>query len=188
MPSQILRGLPSLTVVDVWQACTVKKGYKGRLSEKKGFLARTAKGGGLAFASNAAAGRWTLFAQPDARFTNGPVRRGLELNGDEDYQDLLSNRLALTKYDGAFRVPLRDCEWWLPKQTTEAFKLYGEDVVPLLVIEHEAFVLVPSLNDRDLADLVYQLDRDVSRAQTEADDRSLDQALERLAELDAARE
>ncbi|WP_158231316.1 hypothetical protein [Bradyrhizobium sp. C9] len=57
-----------------------------------------------------------------------------------------------------------------------------------MVIEHEAFDLVPSLNDRDLADLVYQLDRDVSRAQTEADDRSIDQALERLAELDAARE
>ncbi|MGN8544600.1 hypothetical protein ACQPTN_06110 [Bradyrhizobium sp. 13971] len=56
------------------------------------------------------------------------------------------------------------------------------------MIEHEAFDLVPSLNDRDLADLVYQLDRDVSRAQTEADDRSIDQALERLAELDAARE
>ncbi|MHC6157682.1 hypothetical protein ACVSQB_38680, partial [Bradyrhizobium elkanii] len=50
------------------------------------------------------------------------------------------------------------------------------------------FDLVPSLNDRDLADLVYQLDRDVSCAQTEADDRSIDQALERLAELDAARE
>ncbi|MDF0584754.1 hypothetical protein [Bradyrhizobium yuanmingense] len=42
-------------------------------------------------------------------------------------------------------------------------KLYNEEGVPLLVIESEAFSLVPSLNDQDLADLVYQLDCDVQR-------------------------
>ncbi|MGY3131414.1 hypothetical protein ACVWZM_002096 [Bradyrhizobium sp. USDA 4501] len=150
VPSQILRGPASLTVVDVWQACTVKKGYKGRLSEKQGFLVRTAKGGGVAFASNAAAAEMDALraarraVYERARQTRARARR------NEDYQGLLSNRLALRKYDGAFRVPLRDYERWLPTQTAEAFKLYGEDGVPLLVIEHEAFDLVPSLNDRDL--------------------------------------
>ena len=52
--SQILRGLSSRTIVDVWQACAIKKGYKWRLSEKQSFLARTASGE-VAFASNAAA-------------------------------------------------------------------------------------------------------------------------------------
>lgn len=66
-------------------------------------------------------------------------------------------------------------------------RLYGEEGVPLLVIEREAFDLVPALSDRDLADLVYQLDRDVQRAETETDDRSLDQLLMRLGELDAHR-
>ncbi|WOH63685.1 hypothetical protein [Bradyrhizobium sp. BWA-3-5] len=56
-------------------------------------------------------------------------------------------------------------------------KLYGEEGVPLLVIEGEAFDLVPSLNDGDLADLVYQLDRDVQRAEGETDDRALHQLL-----------
>lgn len=55
------------------------------------------------------------------------------------------------------------------------------------MIEGEAFDLVPALSDRDLADLVYQLDRDVQRAETETDDRSLDQLLMRLGELDAHR-
>ncbi|MHC4041338.1 hypothetical protein I3J27_32115 [Bradyrhizobium xenonodulans] len=50
------------------------------------------------------------------------------------------------------------------------------------MIEGEAFDLVPSL-DHDLADLVYQLDCDVQCAQSEADDRSVDQALTRLADL-----
>lgn len=88
---------------------------------------------------------------------------------------------------GAFRIPLADYERWLPKHTTEAFKLYGEESFPLLVIEGEAFNLVPTLNDRDLADLVYQLDCDVQRAETETDNRSLDQFLDRLADLDAGR-
>ena len=45
------------------------------------------------------------------------------------------------------------------------------------MIEGEAFDLVPSLNDGDLADLLYQLDRDVQRAQAETDERALDQFL-----------
>ncbi|PDT73968.1 hypothetical protein CO675_27710 [Bradyrhizobium sp. C9] len=127
--------------------------------------------------------RWTFFAQPDAVYERARQARA-RAQRDEDYQGLLSNRLALWKYDGAFRVRCGTTNGGCRSRR----KLYGEDGVPLLVIEHEAFDLVPSLNDRDLADLVYQLDRDVSRAQTEADDRSIDQALERLAELDAARE
>ena len=59
----------------------------------------------------------------------------------------------------------RDYERWLPKQTSDALRHYGEEGVPVLVIEGEAFDLVPSLNDGDLADLLYQLDRDVQRAQ-----------------------
>lgn len=38
--SQVLRGLSSRTAVDVRQACAIEKGYKGRLSEKRGFLDR----------------------------------------------------------------------------------------------------------------------------------------------------
>lgn len=100
---------------------------------------------------------------------------------------MLSRRLTLRKYDGSFRVPLSDYDRWLPKKTAEALRLYGEEGVPLLVIEGEAFDLVPSLNDRDLADLIYQLNRDVQRAETETDDRALDQMLESLAELDSGR-
>ena len=61
-PSQFLRGLSSRTIVDVWQACALKKGYKGRLSEKRGFLARTAIGE-FAFASNAAAAELDAFRE-----------------------------------------------------------------------------------------------------------------------------
>lgn len=186
VPSQILRGLSSRTVVDVWQACTIKKGYKGRLTEKRGFLARTAQGE-LAFASNAAAAELdALRAARRAIYERARQARS-RARRDEDYQGLLSRRLTLRKYDGSFRVPLTDYERWLPQQKIEALKLYGEEGVPLSVIEGEAFDLVPSLNDRDLADLIYQLDRDVQRAQTETDDRSLDQMLERLAELDCGR-
>ncbi|BBO14732.1 hypothetical protein TM102_62020 [Bradyrhizobium sp. TM102] len=158
----------------------------GRLSEKRGFFACTASGQ-FAFASNAAAAE--LDALREARRTIYARSRQVRarFQRDEDYQRLLSKRLSSRKYDGAYRVPLSHYERWLPKHTTEALKLYGEEGVPLLVIEGEAFDLVPSLNDHDLADLVYQLDCDVLRAQTEADDRSIDQALARLAELEVDR-
>ena len=71
----------------------------------------------------------------------------------------------------------RGYERWLPKQISDALRHYGEEGVPVLVIEGEAFDLVPSLNDGDLADLLYQLDRDVQRAQAETDERALDQFL-----------
>ncbi|MCK1418140.1 hypothetical protein IVB55_35515 [Bradyrhizobium sp. CW4] len=182
IPSQILRGLSSRTVVDVWQACTVKKGYKGRLSERRGFFACTASGQ-FAFASNAAAAE--LDALRAARRSIYERSRQVRARSkrDEDYQGLLTKRLSGRKYDGAYRVPLSNYERWLPKDMTEAFKLYGEEGVPLLAMEGEAFDLVPSLNDHDLADLVYQLDCDVQRAQTETDDRLIDQALTRLADL-----
>jgi hypothetical protein len=109
------------------------------------------------------------------------------VDSDTNGRDGRSKRLSSRKYDGAHRVPLADYERWLPKQTVEAFRHYGEEGVPLLVIEGEAFDLVPSLDDRELADLVYKLDRDVQRAQTETEDRSLDQFLDRLANLDAGR-
>ncbi|WP_271600943.1 hypothetical protein [Bradyrhizobium sp. CCBAU 45384] len=79
VPSQILRGLSSRTVVDVWQACALKKGYKGRLSEKRGFLARTAEGE-LAFAATRRRRNWMRSAKPDAQSPKEPVRLGLELN------------------------------------------------------------------------------------------------------------
>ncbi|OSI24906.1 hypothetical protein BST65_17270 [Bradyrhizobium canariense] len=185
--SEILRGLSSRMVVDVWEACTLKKGYKGRVSEKRGFIART-EAGGVGFGQSAGAAE--LEALRDARRAIYQRTRLARLRAlrDENYQGLMSRRLALRKYDGAFRVRLADYERWLPKHTTQAFKHYGEQGVPLLVIEGEAFDLVPSLDDRQLADLFYQLDRDVLRAQTETDDRSVDQFLERLADLDAGLE
>lgn len=186
VPSQVLRGLSSRTVVDVWQACAIKKGYRGRLSEKRGFLARTAEGE-FAFASNAAAAELDALREARRAISERARQARSRAQRDEDYQGLLSRRLTLRKYDGSFRVPLSDYDRWLPKQTAEALRLYGEEGVPLLVIEGEAFDLVPSLNDRDLADLIYQLDRDVQRAETETDDRALDQMLESLAELHAGR-
>jgi hypothetical protein len=184
--SQILKGHSSRTIVDIWEACTLKKSYKGRLFEKRGFLARTA-GGELAFASTPAAAELNAIrAARRAVFVRARQAR-TRSQRDASYQDLLRSRLSHRKYDGTFRVPLTDYERWLPKYTTEAFKRYGEEGVPLLVIEGEAFNLVPSLTDHDLADLVYQLDCDVQRAQTETDDRLVDQALTRLAELEAGR-
>jgi hypothetical protein len=53
---------------------------------------------------------------------------------DENYQGLMSRRLALRKYGGAFRIRLADYERWLPEHTTQAFKHYREEGVPLLVI------------------------------------------------------
>ncbi|MHC4041337.1 hypothetical protein I3J27_32120 [Bradyrhizobium xenonodulans] len=105
VPSQILRGLSSRTIVDVWQACTIKRGYKGRLSEKRGFLARTASRE-IAFASNAAAAE--LDALRAARRAIYERSRQVKIRSqrDEDYQGLLTKRLSSRKYDGAYRVPL----------------------------------------------------------------------------------
>ena len=36
------------------------------------------------------------------------------------------------------------------------------------MIENEVVDLVPSLDDRQLADLIYQLDQDISRAEADA--------------------
>ncbi|MCK1420919.1 MULTISPECIES: hypothetical protein [unclassified Bradyrhizobium] len=179
--SQVLRGLSSRTAVDVWQACAIKKGYKGRLSEKRGFLARTADGE-LAFASNAAAAELDALREVKRAIYERARQARSRAQRDREYQRLMSRRLTLRKYDGSFRVPLSDYEGWLPKQTAEALRHYDDEGVPLLVIEGEAFDLVPSLNDGDLADLVYQLDRDVQRAQAETDDRALDQFLGSLDE------
>ncbi|MFX4431706.1 hypothetical protein ABTA78_19520, partial [Acinetobacter baumannii] len=71
--------------MDVWQACTIKKGYKGRLTEKRGFLARTAQGE-LAFASNAAAAELdALRAARRAIYERARQARS-RARRDEDYQ------------------------------------------------------------------------------------------------------
>ncbi|OPY99237.1 hypothetical protein A5906_26270 [Bradyrhizobium sacchari] len=61
----------------------------------------------------------------------------------------------------------------IPKHLGETFKHY-EEGVPLRVIENEAVDLVPSLGDRELADLIYRLDHDVALAEEETDWRALD--------------
>ncbi|WP_146991673.1 hypothetical protein [Bradyrhizobium macuxiense] len=172
--------------MEVWQACTNKVGYNGSLTEKRDFLARTAKGSGLAFAGNATAAELDAVRAVRRAVCERARQARHRAERNDGYKGLLSRRLALRTYDSAFRVPLSDYERWLPQQTAEAFKLYGQEGMPLVVIENEAFDLVPSLDDRELADLVYQLDHDVLRAQKEPDDRSLDQVLERLAELDSS--
>lgn len=88
-------------------------------------------------------------------------------------QELLRSRCARGRYDSAHRVDLASYERWLPKHLREAFRHY-EEGLSLRVIENEAVDLVPSLDDRHLADLIYQLDRDVVRAEGETDRQALD--------------
>lgn len=169
--SQILRRLGSRVTVDVWEARSIKR-HKTRLSEKRSFLARTANHEGVAFGScagKAEAGALRSFrsaVQKRARLTKLRAQR------DERYQDLLRRRLGLGRYDGGFQVPLANYESWLPNHLVQAFKHY-EEGVPLCVIENEVVDLVPSLDDRQLADLIYRLDQDISRAEAEADDLAL---------------
>ncbi|MCA6108056.1 hypothetical protein [Bradyrhizobium cenepequi] len=147
-----------------------------RIAEKRGYLARNggyvAFGGCAATAELGALREFRSGVSKQARLARARAKRV------EDYQELLRSRCARRKYDGAFRVDLSEYERWLPKHLTEAFKLYDEGV-PLLVIENEAVDLVPLLDDRQLADLIYQLDRDVERAEAEIDR----QALERFFDL-----
>ena len=91
----------------------------------------------------------------------------------EDYQEFLRSCSVRGRYDADLRVDLVNYERWLPKHLRETFKHY-EEGVPLRVIENEAVDLVPSLGDRELADLIYQLDRDVALAEEETDRHALD--------------
>jgi len=80
VPSQVLRGLSSRTAVNVWQACAIKKGYKGRSSENRGFLAWAADGE-FAFASNAAAAELDALRETRRAIYERAVRPDLELSG-----------------------------------------------------------------------------------------------------------
>ena len=81
---------------------------------------------------------------------------------------LFCERLRLRRCDGDFRVPGAHYSKWLPEDKVRAFSHYGEEGVPLLVVEHEISSLVPDLPDDQMADLMFQLDRDAFDAEAEA--------------------
>lgn len=149
------------------------KNHKGRLTEKHGFLARTPDRGYVAFRECAATAELRALRElrsaisEQARLARARAKRA------EDFQEFLRSRCARGRYDSAHRVDLANYERWLPKHLREAFKHY-EEGVPLRVIENEAVDLMPSLDDRQLADLIYQLDRDVACAGEETDRKALD--------------
>ncbi|WP_156947597.1 hypothetical protein [Bradyrhizobium sp. WSM3983] len=164
--------MASRIAIDVWEARFVKS-HKGRLTEKHAYLARTLDRGYVAFGECAATAELRALRElrsaisKQARLARARAKRA------EDYQEFLRSRCARGRYDSAHRVDLASYERWLPKHLREAFRHY-EEGVPLRVIENEAVDLVPSLDDRHLADLIYQLDRDVARAEEETDRQALD--------------
>ncbi|MGY3473800.1 hypothetical protein [Bradyrhizobium ottawaense] len=77
-----------------------------------------------------------------------------------NYEEFVRSCSVLGRYDADLRVDLANYGRWLPQHLRETFKHY-EEGVPLRVIESVAVDRVPSLGDLELADLIYQLDRDV---------------------------
>ncbi|MBH5388532.1 hypothetical protein [Bradyrhizobium diversitatis] len=160
--------MASRIAVDMWEARFVKS-HKGRLTEKHAYLARTLDRGYVAFGECAATAELHAVRElrsaisKQARLARARAKRA------EDYQELLRSRCARGRYDSAHRVDLASYERWLPKHLREAFRHY-EEGLSLRVIENAAVDLVRS----HLADLIYQLDRDVARAEEETDRQALD--------------
>lgn len=169
--SEILRRVGSRIAVDVWEARFIKN-HRGRLTEKHGYLARTPDGEHVAFGGCAATAELGVLRELRSAISKRARLARERARRIEDYQELLRSRSVRGRYDADLRVDLASYERWLPKHLRETFKHY-EEGVPLRVMENEAVDLVPSLDDRQLADLIYQLDRDVASAQEETDVRAL---------------
>lgn len=170
--SEILRGIASRIAIDVWEARLIKN-HKGRLTEKHGYIARTPDREHVAFGGCAATAEIGVLRELRSAISKRARLARERARRIEDYQELLRSRSVRGRYDADLRVDLANYERWLPKHLRETFKRY-EEGVPLRVIENEAVDLVPSLGDRELADLIYQLDRDVALAEEETDRRALD--------------
>ena len=172
-PSNVFRR-SSRDVVDIWEVRAIQKWvYSGTLTEARGYIARALRGNGLAFHENAT--RAEFGALREARRPNRIERRLARARGhrNAEYQTLLRERAIRRKYDSHFRVPIISYERLLPGYLVEAYRSY-EGGVPLFVIENAVVDLVPYLDERTLHNLVYQLERDLSEALADAEDRAME--------------
>jgi len=162
LESQLLHRKSQRVLTDLWEAKVLRRGTRF-LTSLSGYVGRTTDRNWIAFHKQPnLAELAALQMMRSERAKRARAVRALK-ERNARHQAVLGERVRLRKYDGDFRVSVDSYVRWLPPSLADAYRLC-EGGVPLIVIENEIIGLVPDLDDRQMADLMFQLDCDAQRA------------------------